>query len=65
VKKPLFFINETTWLKKKKTWLDLFMEIKEKKCMWFYLMMQGYQHQLCHVYLHTNVVLRHVDLTST
>jgi len=31
VKKPLVFINETTWLRKNKTWLDLFMEIKENK----------------------------------
>ncbi len=33
--------------------------------MWFYLMMHGYQHRLCHIRLHTNVALRHVELRST
>jgi hypothetical protein len=37
VKKPLFLINETTWLKKEKHGLDLIMEIKEKNACGFIL----------------------------
>ncbi len=48
-------------VEKRKTWVGFNYGNKRKKCMWFYFMVQGYQHWFCHVCSHTNVALCHVD----